>query len=570
MKLTINNFGIRNYKSFDDNGVHLYDLSKINIVIGKNNSGKSNILKFLSDLHNSNRTKNKREFPSEINTQHKRNGKNSIIRLTLTSEQLKLPDFNLIVNFQDPVSKRKYMNLFESKHTIDFNLVNDTIDSLGQTFNSTVPNEAICKAQSKYNLNASRENIIQSIKDEKAVVVRNYISEIESKIIYIPDYRFVKEGQKIQQSNLEIDGSNIISKMFSMQNPELGSEKERENFFKIQELTRNLLNIKNLRIEIPASKKEIIINCFGNRLPLESYGTGIHQLILLCCALTIHNNNIVCIEEPEIHLHPELQRKFINFLKTTENVYFISTHSNVFMDFDENVSIYHVSYDGDKSIIDRCDTSKQSYEILNNLGYKTSDLLQSNGVIWVEGPSDRLYLKKWIEFEDPKLIEGIHYSIMFYGGRLLSHLSLNAELVNQELIPLLRINRNSFVLMDKDRFNKKGELNATKMRIIKEIGENRCWITKGKEIENYISENLLKQWLEKYSTKQIQNISWTPETTIDEVLSRKKMKFKYSSDKVKYSKEISALITIESLNHSDLKKNLKNVVDIINQWNYNN
>ncbi|ROT43839.1 hypothetical protein CHR62_15615 [Pusillimonas sp. NJUB218] len=32
-------------------------------------------------------------------------------------------------------------------------------------------------------------------------------------------------------------------------------------------------------------------------------------------------------------------------------------------------------------------------------------------------------LKHWIAAVAPELVEGLHYSIMFYGGRLLSHLS---------------------------------------------------------------------------------------------------------------------------------------------------
>jgi hypothetical protein len=40
-------FGIADYRSFDGEGVLLRDLSKINVLIGKNNCGKSNVLSFL-------------------------------------------------------------------------------------------------------------------------------------------------------------------------------------------------------------------------------------------------------------------------------------------------------------------------------------------------------------------------------------------------------------------------------------------------------------------------------------------------------------------------------------------
>ncbi len=170
--------------------------------------------------------------------------------------------------------------------------------------------------------------------------------------------------------------------MLEMQTPSIGDEYKKEQFDKIKFFVKKLLNEKNLEIEIPHTKDDIYISMHGNRLPLDSYGTGIHQLIILCSALVMNTDKIVCIEEPEVYLHPELQRIFLNFLiNYTNNIYFISTHSNIFIDF-------------------------------------------NNGIIWVEGPSDRIYLKNWILLLDENLEEGLHYSIMFYGGRLLSHLSV--------------------------------------------------------------------------------------------------------------------------------------------------
>ena len=35
---------------------------------------------------------------------------------------------------------------------------------------------------------------------------------------------------------------------------------------------------------------------------------------------------------------------------------------------------------------------------------------------------DRIYVNHWIKAKPSDLLEGLHYAIMFYGGRLLSHL----------------------------------------------------------------------------------------------------------------------------------------------------
>ncbi len=47
MHMRIINLGIANFRSFDSEGIFIENLSKINIFVGKNNSGKSNILRFL-------------------------------------------------------------------------------------------------------------------------------------------------------------------------------------------------------------------------------------------------------------------------------------------------------------------------------------------------------------------------------------------------------------------------------------------------------------------------------------------------------------------------------------------
>jgi len=53
--LTLDGIAISGYRSFGDKLVKINDLQKINIFIGKNNSGKSNVLRFfkhLSEINN--------------------------------------------------------------------------------------------------------------------------------------------------------------------------------------------------------------------------------------------------------------------------------------------------------------------------------------------------------------------------------------------------------------------------------------------------------------------------------------------------------------------------------------
>lgn len=88
---------------------------------------------------------------------------------------------------------------------------------------------------------------------------------------------------------------------------------------------------------------------------------------------------------------------------------------------------------------------------------------------------------------------------LFYGGKLLSHLSALPPEEAQQAISLLRLNRNLIAIIDSDRRHLKGgrfraDINATKRRIIEEARSvgGYVWVTEGKEIENYLSENVLE------------------------------------------------------------------------------
>jgi len=112
----------------------------------------------------------------------------------------------------------------------------------------------------------------------------------------------------------------------------------------------------------------------------------------------------------------------------------------------------------------------------------------------VEGPSDRIYLRHWLKAVDPELEEGLHYSIMFYGGRLLSHLSANDQEVD-DFIALRQLNRNLAILIDSDKSSPHTGINETKKRIEAEFATDGgfAWVTAGREIENYVPHDRLQE-----------------------------------------------------------------------------
>jgi hypothetical protein len=136
------------------------------------------------------------------------------------------------------------------------------------------------------------------------------------------------------------------------------------------------------------------------------------------------------------------------------------------------------------------ESDSERFKAVRDLGHSASELVQSRYVIWVEGPSDRVFLNFWIQSVAPELIEGADYTIVFYGGKILSHHSF--EDAADDLVKALSLSRNFAVILDSDIAAPGAELRSTKLRVIAEANENGglAWVTAGREIENYVPKNV--------------------------------------------------------------------------------
>lgn len=152
---------------------------------------------------------------------------------------------------------------------------------------------------------------------------------------------------------------------------------------------------------------------------------------------------------------------------------------------------------------------------------------------------------------------------MFYGGRLLAHLSANDEEVS-DFISLRKLNRNVAIVIDSDRASAHSRINATKNRVALELSDGYSWITAGREIENYIPAHILEDALSKeYLDFERSQCTGKYDHRLPYIKKGNKSSSKLVSriDKVKVARRVAAVNA--DLSMFDLKMKIEGLVSFI-------
>ena len=484
-KIEIQNF--RNFPYEIDKDGNINDcviefIDGVNVVIGHNNSGKSNILKALDLVLNyGGRKKLEIDDFNKITTIERLLDEppKIVIKVTFT-ESDKEDEFSddlvtastWLTKLESPYSAQlTYVFYLPQKEHEDYKKEMSLVQSADiENYWFVIKHQFLKKYRSKiYCGNPDYKNIVDNdtikkvdfqfldaIRDVERDLFTGRNSLLREVIDFFIDYD-IKNDQEIDKITKRKQITDK-RKMFSEDAKKLiGQLQERMESGKKEMLeyaTETGASFENakpdfeghiLDTELYSALKLIVKYETGITIPATHNGLGYNNLIFISLLLAKMQKDssgdylgsnaksfpILAIEEPEAHLHPAMQYKFLKFLK--ENIknktkqVFITTHSPSITSAIEldNIICLHREEGGQLNVsyLGRVFSSKEQNSkayVQRFLDATKSDMLFSKSVVFVEGITEQLLLPIFVDYNGSSL-ESEHVSVINIGGRYFNH-----------------------------------------------------------------------------------------------------------------------------------------------------
>ena len=419
-KITIQNFrGIDNLDNLD--------VSNINTLVGKNDSGKSTILRALDCFFD------EKKFDEKDVFKGKSENENTFIQLSfippieiddLATDSEKLitikKEFTVIdgkvkssfyykcFDFED----EKYQDLWNKKE----NELNELITEIGLT-----PEKSGRGKKNIIRIEQIKKYLSSTNRKDRFNVLGDFIKNLEKTYeeISFPEYSLFDAEQdlSISATSFQSQFKPIVSEYFKTtktKTEDIEKGLRDELAIEFEEIRKYMVkNVSGLKRFNPTTefdwskslkKFDLNLEFEGDSfdVPISHKGTGFKRLLMVAYFEYLANkkgtqNQIFAIEEPEAYLHPEAQEDLLKSIIeiSKDSQFFLTTHSPVFAG----------ATNGDNSILVTKDEKGISHyekgsediiqKIISELGIRPDYNLikRSKFLIFVEGQDDVLFLR---------------------------------------------------------------------------------------------------------------------------------------------------------------------------------
>lgn len=472
----ISRIKIFNYRNLSDLNITFNE--SINIIIGHNNVGKSNLIRALSLIFDSNTRKqlNINDFNKHISLEKlKENPPKISIQVTIaqgSEEELMSDDLVVISNWITKLEEP-----YEAQLTYEFFLPVKEHDRYSKMVSDASKKEEVWQIIEEEFLRLYSYKIWGGNQSNQAIADRDSLRKF--------DFQFLDAIRDVERDMFT--GRNTLLKdvIDFFMDYDIKSNKSKEEEQKIQEIKErkqkftkdaNKLLI-NLTGRMEMGKKEILSYArdvgasFDNsspdfdgkvtdvefysalqlivqhskdlKIPVSHNGLGYNNLIfmsLLLSKMQVDSDGeylgsnakvfpILAIEEPEAHLHPTMQYHFLNFLDQNRKQnkvrqVFITTHSTHIVastSLDYIICLYKDDNNISVAYPGKALSNKKSKKYVQRfLDATKSDMLFAEKVVLVEGIAEQVLMSVFARYVGLSLEER-HVTVINVGGKYFDH-----------------------------------------------------------------------------------------------------------------------------------------------------
>lgn len=482
---------LKNFRGFSGNETIINFKEGINVILGENNAGKTTIIKALDILFNNKSSKKLgiNDFNRDIDLDVLKDTPPYIIIAAKLTESPEEDEYSeelvAVANWLTKIASP-----YEAKITLEYSLPENEISNY-QVFMSNkqmnkneywnyleqhflkkyvikiyIGNPELKNQLNPIELAKFDFQFLSAIRDVERDLFKGNNSLLKEVIDFYMDYEI---KSNIGLSNIERTKQISVKKEeFSRESKELIKIlKERMRIGEEQILkyvnntgagidkSKPVFEGEIFDTELYSSLRLIVEKVTGIKLPATSNGLGYNNLIFISILLSkmqrdasgtyLGSNaktfSILAIEEPEAHLHPSMQYKFLQFLKKNNQSevrqIFVTTHSpNITAAVDlediiilqkednERIRLAYPSKVFDTKTTDddeEIKAKKKSREYVGRfLDVTKADLFFAKNIILVEGIAEQLIIPEFSR-KMGKDLEDSHTTIINIGGRYFNH-----------------------------------------------------------------------------------------------------------------------------------------------------
>lgn len=440
----INSIKIKNYRNYED--FYMKFKEGLNVIIGANNAGKTNLLhaiNLLKDLNIDIDDFNKSNLLKKYNNDYRKESPTIEIEYEILHEIseddendesiikllpfLGLDKINDIRNSQGDTSKYLVVANIKLKYELNKKYLKDYCELVKNVRDLNEYLNCLELMQKHYEWNICN-GMDDSIIDKKSISNIFKIDYIEAERNTNDVYyetkneinKYIKEEENMKKIK---DLATVISEQMEMAVKEVLQKIDKV----VNEDEKNEIGLKDGNVSIKQGIKykpdissgyQIDVRDTTSEyiIPLSHNGVGYNNLINIYMLLKLvelrpgQDFRILCLEEPEAHLHPAMQYKLFKYIKKIDDEnklnqqIFVTTHSSNITSVAGIENIYMLDYNRESNqavninlleqLKDKEDSQKH---IMKFLDVTKSDMLFAKKIVLVEGLAERLILPKFME-----------------------------------------------------------------------------------------------------------------------------------------------------------------------------